>query len=186
MSCPRCRSAFQPTACAWAAAGLRRHSSAHCLPHGDKATATMASATTKSATPPPPAVMSKDIYLLQYNAFCCLGWAYILAIGIPTLVQSVIASTTTTTGTTTTSYIDALKIAGGQLYYATPSTAGLADESSPSLANMLILVQCAAILEIVHAAIGLVRSPVFVTLMQVGSRIVALHMVTNSVKAQSK
>lgn len=44
--------------------------------------------------------------------------------------------------------------------------------------------QSAALLEIVHAGLGLVRSPVFVTAMQVGSRIVALHMVSSSPKAQ--
>ncbi len=145
----------------------------------------MSSASTnKKASAPPPAAMSKDIYLIQYNAFCCLGWAYVLALGIPTLVQSIIASMSSSSSGT--SFIEALKIAGGELYFATPATAGLAEESSPSLATMLTLVQCAAILEIVHAAIGLVRSPVFVTMMQVGSRIVALHMVTHSPKAQSK
>ena len=82
--------------------------------------------------------------------------------------------------------VDALKIAGSQLYYATPATAGWSDESSPSLAYVLTIVQSAAIMEIVHAVLGLVRSPVFVTMMQVGSRIVALHMVNTSPKAQSK
>lgn len=72
------------------------------------------------------------------------------------------------------------------MYFATPATAGLADETAPSLATMLTLVQSAAILEIVHAALGLVRSPVFVTMMQVGSRIVALHMINHSPTAQSK
>ncbi len=141
-----------------------------------------ASSNKKASAPPPPAAMSKDIYLMQYNAFCCLGWAYVLALGIPTLFQSIVASKSSSG----TSYIEALKIAGGELYFATPATAGLAKESSPSLATMLTFVQCAAMLEIVHAAVGLVRSPVFVTMMQVGSRIVALHMVTHSPKAQSK
>ena len=145
----------------------------------------MSSASTnKKAAAPPPAATSKDIYLIQYNAFCCLGWAYVLALGIPTLVQSIAASMSSLSSGT--SFIEALKIAGGELYFATPATAGLAEESSPSLATMLTVVQCAAILEIVHAAVGLVRSPVFVTMMQVGSRIVALHMVTHSPKAQSK
>jgi hypothetical protein len=62
----------------------------------------------------------------------------------------------------------------------------LGDEDDLSLATVLTVVQCAALLEIVHAATGLVRSPVFVTSMQVGSRIVALHMVVNSVVAQSE
>jgi very-long-chain (3R)-3-hydroxyacyl-CoA dehydratase len=62
----------------------------------------------------------------------------------------------------------------------------LGDENDLSLSTVLIVVQCAALLEIVHAALGIVRSPLFVTSMQVGSRIVALHMVVNSVVAQSE
>ena len=54
------------------------------------------------------------------------------------------------------------------------------------LASSLTIVQTAALLEIVHAAMGLVRSPVFVTTMQVGSRIAALFAVNNSPAAQGK
>ena len=131
--------------------------------------------------PAPPTLGPKDLYLILYNALCCLGWAYVLALGIPSLVSSV--SDATSSGT---SLVDALKDAGANLYFATPSTAGWSDESSPSLSYVLTIVQSAAMLEIVHAALGLVRSPVFVTTMQVGSRIVALHMVNTCPKAQCK
>ena len=54
------------------------------------------------------------------------------------------------------------------------------------LSSALTIVQSAALLEIVHAAIGFVRSPVVVTSMQVGSRIAALFAVNNSPAAQGK
>eukprot|EP00584_Thalassiosira_punctigera_P004777 CAMPEP_0172527112 /NCGR_PEP_ID=MMETSP1067-20121228/1866_1 /TAXON_ID=265564 ORGANISM="Thalassiosira punctigera, Strain Tpunct2005C2" /NCGR_SAMPLE_ID=MMETSP1067 /ASSEMBLY_ACC=CAM_ASM_000444 /LENGTH=786 /DNA_ID=CAMNT_0013310779 /DNA_START=31 /DNA_END=2391 /DNA_ORIENTATION=+ len=126
----------------------------------------------------PPALGPKDLYLVLYNALCCLGWAYVLALGIPSLLSSVASSDA--------SLVEALKTAGAELYRATPATAGWADESSPSLAFVLTVVQSAALLEILHAAAGLVRSPVFVTTMQVGSRIVALHMLNTSPKAQAQ
>jgi hypothetical protein len=54
---------------------------------------------------------------------------------------------------------------------------------APGLPSMLTYVQTAALLEIVHAAIGFVRSPVFVTTLQVGSRIAALFALVNSPSA---
>lgn len=54
---------------------------------------------------------------------------------------------------------------------------------APSLASTLTIVQSAALLEIVHAAIGFVRSPVFITTLQVGSRIAALFALTQSPEA---
>ncbi|GFH61932.1 hypothetical protein CTEN210_18408 [Chaetoceros tenuissimus] len=54
---------------------------------------------------------------------------------------------------------------------------------APGLPSMLAYVQTAALLEIVHAAIGFVRSPVFVTTLQVGSRIAALFALVNSPSA---
>ena len=68
----------------------------------------------------------------------------------------------------------------------TAAQAVIATRNQGSATQVLTIVQCAAILEIVHAAVRLVRSPLFVTTMQVGSRIVALHMVVNSVQAQSE
>ena len=131
-------------------------------------------AATKS--PAPPSLGIKDLYLILYNGFCCIGWAYVLFIGIPSFFNAVVSSDLP--------LIDALKAAGSSVYFATPATTGFAEEGSPSLATVLFYVQSAALLEIVHAALGLVRSPVFVTAMQVGSRIVALHMVSSSPKAQ--
>ena len=137
----------------------------------------MAAATSKAA----PTLGPKDLYLILYNALCCLGWAYVLALAIPSLLFSIASATSSGA-----SLFEALKTAGSELYFATPSTAGWSGESSPSLAFALTIVQSAAILEIVHAAVGLVRSPVVVTAMQVGSRIVALHMINASPKAQSE
>mmetsp|Transcript_5716 Transcript_5716/g.11160 ORF Transcript_5716/g.11160 Transcript_5716/m.11160 type:complete len:786 (-) Transcript_5716:180-2537(-) len=131
---------------------------------------------TKPASPP--ALGPKDLYLILYNALCCLGWAYVLALGIPSILASVASSDA--------SFLEALKTAGRELYFATPATAGWSDESSLSLAFVLTVVQSAAVLEIVHAAVGLVRSPVFVTTMQVGSRLVALHMLNASPKAHTQ
>jgi len=84
------------------------------------------------------------------------------------------------------SFLSALRTAAEGIYASTPSTAGFGDEDDVSLATVLIVVQSAALLEILHAAAGLVRSPLFVTTMQVGSRIVALHMIVNSVVAQTQ
>ena len=120
----------------------------------------------------------KDLYLIVYNGLCCIGWATVLFIGIPSFFSAVASSDAP--------LIDALKDAGSSVYFATPATAGFGDEVVPSLATVLFYVQSAALLEIVHAGLGLVRSPVFVTSMQVGSRIVALHMVSSSPKAQCK
>ena len=131
-----------------------------------------------ASKPAAPTLGPKELYLILYNALCCLGWAYVLALGIPSVFNSVTSSDA--------SLLDALKNAGNEMYFATPATAGWSAESSPSLAVVLKFVQSAALFEIVHAAMGLVRSPVFVTAMQVGSRIVALHMVNVSPKAQCK
>ena len=148
---------------------------AFCLPlyHCCEATHTATMAAPKS-----PSLGMKDLYLILYNGACCIGWAYVLFVGIPSFFSAVASSDA--------SLIDALKAAGSSVYFATPATAGFGDEVTPSLATVLFYVQSAALLEIVHAALGLVRSPVFVTAMQVGSRIVALHMITSSPKAQSE
>jgi hypothetical protein len=71
-------------------------------------------------------------------------------------------------------------------YYATPRTAGYADESQLSLSIVLTIVQSLALGEIIHSIVGLVRSPVLITSLQVGSRIVALHMINTSPRAQGK
>ncbi|KAL7504946.1 hypothetical protein ACHAXN_002466 [Cyclotella atomus] len=133
------------------------------------------------ATPTAPTLGPTQLYLILYNSVCTLGWAYVLVLAIPSFFRS--TSSSLSSGS---SLLTSLKYAACHLYESTPATAGLGDEDDLSLATVLTVVQCAALLEIVHAATGLVRSPVFVTSMQVGSRIVALHMVVNSVVAQTQ
>jgi len=96
----------------------------------------------------------KDGYLVLYNICCCAGWAIVLSQAVQTLIN------------------DGLSF---------ESLASVYD--APELAKTLTIVQSAALLEIVHAAIGFVRSPVFITAMQVGSRIAALFAVTQSPEA---
>lgn len=57
---------------------------------------------------------------------------------------------------------------------------------TPNLGGLLAVVQSAAMLEILHALVKLVRSPVMVTAMQVSSRILALYAVNFSKDAQSQ
>ena len=99
------------------------------------------------------AISPKDGYLIFYNCACCAGWAFVLKLGLTSLVS------------------------GGSL-------SSVYDVEG--LSSVLTIVQSAALLEIVHAAIGFVRSPVVVTAMQVGSRIAALFAVNNSPAAQGK
>jgi len=120
-----------------------------------------------------------QLYLIAYNSLCSVGWAYVLALAVPSFVRCALSSRDD-------GLLDALRSAAEQLYSATPETAGFGSHGDVSLARVLIVVQCAAMLEIVHAALGIVRSPLLVTSLQVGSRIVALHMIVNSVVAQSK
>jgi hypothetical protein len=141
---------------------------------------------TMAATSPPPRkppkLGVKESYLISYNALCCLGWSYVLIVGIPSLFRSF--SSSLYSGMSMT---DALRIAGGSVYSSTPRTAGYTDEEGDlSLAFVLTIVQSMAVGEVVHAIAGLVRSPVFVTLLQVGSRIVALNMINSSPKAQGE
>lgn len=103
------------------------------------------------------ALSLKDIYLILYNLGCCAGWAYVLSIGLQTLASNGVSK-------------DSL----ASIY------------SQPGLANALTIVQSVALMEIVHAMIGFVRSPVFVTSMQVGSRIAALFAIVNSPDAGGK
>jgi len=98
----------------------------------------------------------KDLYLVLYNSACCAGWAWILALAVPHVVASL----------------------------ASPFDALASVYQVEGVASTLTLVQSAALLEIIHAGLGLVRSPIFVTAMQVGSRIVALHAIINSPESQ--
>ena len=96
-------------------------------------------------------ISGKDGYLVAYNVACCAGWAMVLSLAIQTLINEGISF---------------------------QSLASIYD--APSLAKTLTYVQTAALLEIVHAVIGFVRSPVVITTLQVGSRIAALFALTQS------
>jgi Protein tyrosine phosphatase-like protein, PTPLA len=102
----------------------------------------------------------KELYLIVYNVCLCVGWSVVFAGAVTTVALGVAD--------------DGLVGALSNVY------------ATNGLALILTYSQTAAILEIVHAAIGLVRSPVIVTAMQVGSRIVALVAINGSVEAQSK
>ena len=91
-----------------------------------------------------------DMYLVLYNSACALGWALVLFLAVPTLLPTPTLSSLAS-------------------FYSLPGT-----ESIPALATVLFFVQSAAILEVLHPMLGLVRSPVLVTAMQVSSRLVAL------------
>jgi len=97
----------------------------------------------------------KDSYLVLYNCLCCVGWSIVLSRGIRTLVV------------------------GGD-----DSLSDRLSNVYASVSDVLIYSQTAALLEILHAAIGLVRSPVVVTAMQVGSRIAALVAIVFAPTAQ--
>lgn len=102
----------------------------------------------------------KDVYLILYNSACCAGWATVLFLALQSLQTDVVEEKL--------SVWDAL----ANVYAA------------PDLAMLLTYSQSAAILEIVHSALGLVRSPVMVTFMQVSSRIIALIAIVLSPESQ--
>ena len=71
-------------------------------------------------------------------------------------------------------------------YQAEDLKSGLESVFFCGLADYLIVSQLAALLEIVHAAVGIVRSPVMVTTMQVMSRVVVLFAAVFSSTGASK
>ena len=101
----------------------------------------------------------KDIYLVLYNSACCAGWAVVWLLAVNSVIQKGLSDVPT---------------ALSEVY------------ATPQLGDLLFYVQGAAMLEILHSVLGLVRSPAMVAFMQVSSRIVALVAVTYSVPAQSK
>ena len=52
--------------------------------------------TTKKAAAP--SIGIKEAYLLIYNGVCCLGWAYVLALGLPTLYRVFMARNSSSDG----------------------------------------------------------------------------------------
>jgi very-long-chain (3R)-3-hydroxyacyl-CoA dehydratase len=103
----------------------------------------------------------KEIYLILYNLVLCGGWRIVLLLSVQTLAKGILEDG---------SVVEALSNV-----YATKG-----------LGLILTFLQTAALLEIIHAGIGLVRLPVIVTAMQVSSRIVALGALNYSPEAQSK
>jgi very-long-chain (3R)-3-hydroxyacyl-CoA dehydratase len=98
-------------------------------------------------------VISKT-YLVLYNAACIAGWSYVLY----EMAQHFLAASA----------------AGPKAdYWHAASTL------YPRVEKPLKIVQTAAILEIVHAMVGLVRSPVVTTFMQVFSRLFILWGITH-------
>mmetsp|Transcript_4324 Transcript_4324/g.8276 ORF Transcript_4324/g.8276 Transcript_4324/m.8276 type:complete len:756 (+) Transcript_4324:35-2302(+) len=102
-----------------------------------------------------------NMYLMLYNFLCILGWGYVLNLTLSLMLP--LPST-----------VDDVLSALSSSYNSPP----LAKET-------LIVVQSAALLEIIHAMVGFVRSPVVVTAMQVMSRIVALFALVYSPLAQA-
>lgn len=96
------------------------------------------------------------LYLVAYNAICCAAWSYVFLLAVTNVCPFTLKDTL------------------AKVY------------DIPNLAPVLIYVQCAAMLEIVHALIGLVRSPVVTTFMQVSSRIAAIVAIVNSRDAQTQ
>lgn len=99
------------------------------------------------------------IYLILYNSACCVGWATVLTLGLSAVLSG----------------INSPSEALASVY-----------DNDTALPTILYYVQTAALLEIVHAGLGLVRSPLFVTAMQVGSRIAALFAIVNSPMSQDQ
>ena len=100
------------------------------------------------------------MYLIAYNLACCLGWAAVWVLAVLSVYDSVVGQSLS------------LMEAGSKVY--------------GDVALWLQVSQTAALLEIVHAAVGFVRSPVMITAMQVMSRIVALVAIVFAPTAQGK
>mmetsp|Transcript_20526 Transcript_20526/g.56660 ORF Transcript_20526/g.56660 Transcript_20526/m.56660 type:complete len:751 (+) Transcript_20526:108-2360(+) len=106
-------------------------------------------------------MQAKDLYLVAYNGLCCVGWAGVWLFSLQALLKY---------------------ISDG----ASPLEASARVYGSDNVALWLSVAQSAALLEIMHSAARLVRSPVMVTIMQVMSRIVALVAIAFSPSAQNQ
>ena len=102
----------------------------------------------------------QDLYLIAYNLGCCLGWAVVWLLAVRSLYVSMVDQGL------------AWDVASSQVY--------------GNVALWLQISQSAALMEIVHAAVGLVRSPVMITAMQVMSRIIALVAIVYAPTAQGE
>ena len=117
-------------------------------------------------------------YLLAYNVVACLGWSYILI----TLITHILSSTAPPPANQKTSNILTRLVSSIPYLQSTPQV-GLnlhpylapylkrATTAFDKVGETTAWVQTLAILEIIHAALGLVRSPLGTTAMQVFSRL---------------
>jgi very-long-chain (3R)-3-hydroxyacyl-CoA dehydratase len=105
----------------------------------------------------------KEIYLILYNNALAVGWGMVWCLLVHFLVQSVFLQ-------------------------KVPILTALSNvyRETDGLPMMLCCSQLAALMEIVHVLLGLVRSPLPVTVMQVSSRMAALLALVYSTPAQSK
>ena len=122
---------------------------------GSRAASAAGAAAPATAPAPAKSLSLVQMYLLAYNAACMAGWAYVLFLASSTIVSARPASLAALAAV--------LKTVWG------------------AVAEPLSFVQWAMCLEVVHAAVGFVPSPVFTTFLQVLSRIVVL-VVAQSVR----
>ncbi|KAK1929126.1 Very-long-chain (3R)-3-hydroxyacyl-CoA dehydratase hpo-8 [Phytophthora citrophthora] len=85
-----------------------------------------------------------NLYLLAFNGASCAGWAYVLYLTVSTVLKS---------------------------HEAGQDWNQVAQSTWDVVSMPLKVVQTMAVMEIVHAAVGFVRSPLGSTLMQVSSRL---------------
>mmetsp|Transcript_25612 Transcript_25612/g.60364 ORF Transcript_25612/g.60364 Transcript_25612/m.60364 type:complete len:760 (+) Transcript_25612:121-2400(+) len=113
----------------------------------------------------------KEMYLIAYNLGCCFGWSLLLLASLRSVISGIPE--------------DGLKESLANVYGNGDMPIQVLSSSNP-IGDLLFFTQSVALLEIAHAVLGLVRSPVVVTAMQVMSRIVALVAVTYSPEAQNQ
>lgn len=119
----------------------------------------------------------KDIYLILYNAACCAGWALVWKNAVSSLAKNLGGGETELQDVD-----DGTNAIVSTVMSPRDALASVYAECDPDL---LFVTQMVAIMEIVHAMLRLVRSPVMVTGMQVMSRVVAVLAVHYSLDAQS-
>lgn len=115
----------------------------------------------------------KDIYLILFNNACTTGWGMLWCMSVYAIITNVnnIKGINITPSLLLSTISDALR----SVYH-----------SNELFSSVLVMSQCMALFEILHALIGIVKSPIHVTTMQVTSRIVALVAIYYSPNAQSK
>ena len=108
----------------------------------------------------------KDIYLILYNNAGSTSWAMVWCMAVHFVLTHVWQQDNN----------NDIRSALASMYH---------HANSDIFSSVLIWSQGMAVLEIAHAGLGLVKSPVFVTTLQVMSRLVALMALYYSPMAQS-